>query len=1022
MRSVLICCLALLLMCAHAARAQAAQGVLFKGTMYEANHAYAAAQNDVKGGDVIFHWGDIEREEGVYDWSALDQIIDVYSAQGKPVYLNLTAANNRTDDTPEWVFDKYAVRRISQGYYWGFETKAPAHCPGLQMAGGSEYYELINGEASDNKPLSLSKSYRCGAKDGDILIQSSARAILKNGARYYAQADALADGDCTLHISLIDARGGIIARKDIALEANRQKLAGAVFIIPATGDTRIRYSVSGNADIRLDNLNIVAENTSYYGGYACFPNYFDETFYTHYSAFVREYARKYNGDPRVYGVAAGGFGRWEETTLSPWDNRALEEQWVAYGYTDAKYLRHIMRCMDLYKECFTLTPLYTFAYGYNCNIFKDGAYLDGAAIRYAVELGMSIKHNGLSERLGEWESVNNVNLYHFARYKYHPVISTTYEEGGSCNQLAATGHPHSAFNRALLDGVEEFLVYVNDFKDPYVRSYLYNINSQLGANSVERFYCKLGAYPYVAAAVNGQSVKINKVYNLHMGIFQTRNENAELDYTEIDGVKCVKTNDKQHYIHFNVDDRAQYMGMYGSTLSFTYYDGGADSLSVRLMNAATKRYDIIETIHKTNTGEWKTHQLYWPAFGNKHNSHGIDTFSEIVFSDIKDGADAISYVQLDFVPANEFITYTVAQDAPAGASAPVNGALAQIITLADPQPVSGVEIALQSSTAESTRVLLSVYAVGQDGGETLLNARDYIMAADGDILRVPFETQRECRRLKIVLEPLEGEIGWYLGSAGYNYRAYHYEAEYARLPEAAEFSVNTPFISLKVEESDIVTLEKLVNGAFLPVASGVSEQGLFTFSPQTPGIYRLSPQSAAPTAAGLLVRRVNKLPAYANDTGKHLADVYCGYDAQAEGGGMITYDGKILGARITQSPLSVTVKLPEAVDMRASNNLLLRYMNRTPSPLIKVYWATEASPDFTEANSMIYPVVPNDNVFREYCFNIGGESAWRNNDVIALKIIPAYGFTNTGDIALELVSITNGINQNSAYNEALIVN
>lgn len=554
-----------------------------------------------------------------------------------------------------------------------------------------------------------------------------------------------------------------------------------------------------------------------------------------------------------------------------------------------------------------------------------------------------------------------------------------------------------------------------------MRSYVYNINSQLGASYVGRFYCKLGAYPYVAAAVNNQNVKINKVYNLHMGLFQTHDEHTALNYTQIDGVKCVQTTDNEHYIHFNVDDRAQYMGMYGATLSFDYYDGGYDSLSVRLKNAVTKRYDITRTIQKTNTGEWKTCQVYWPAFGNKQNSHGVDTFSEIVFSDIKDGADAISYVQLDFVPANEFLTYSVAEDAPTRVSAPIDRALTQYISLPSPQPVSGVEITLKSSTVDTTRVRCLVYAIERGGAETLINARDYIMAADGDILRVPFETQSAYDKYKIVMEPMEGEIGWYLGSDGYNYRAYHYNTEYAPLSGGAEFSINAPFASLKLDGDGNVTLEKLVNGEFLPAASGAIEQGLFTFSPQTPGIYRVSAQSAAPTDAGLLVRRAKNLPAYRNDTGKHLVDMYCGSDAQTQGGGIITYDGNILGAQITRAPLSVTLELPDAIDTRASNNLMLRYKNQTPSPLIKVYWATKASPDFTEANSMIYPVVPNDDVFREYCYNIGGESAWRNNDVIALRIIPAYGFTYTGNIALEMVSITNGITQNSGFHEALLV-
>jgi hypothetical protein len=59
-----------------------------------------------------FDWGDIEKEEGVYDWSYLDDIFDKWGKLGYRFSLRMCTYEGRDDNvcypTPKWVFDKGA--------------------------------------------------------------------------------------------------------------------------------------------------------------------------------------------------------------------------------------------------------------------------------------------------------------------------------------------------------------------------------------------------------------------------------------------------------------------------------------------------------------------------------------------------------------------------------------------------------------------------------------------------------------------------------------------------------------------------------------------------------------------------------------------------------------------------------------------------------------------------------------------------------------------------------------------------
>lgn len=58
-------------------------------------------------------WARIEKEEGIYDWTLLDQIIDYYVAIGKRINFRIATDTlmlpNTYNGTPEWLFNKYNV-------------------------------------------------------------------------------------------------------------------------------------------------------------------------------------------------------------------------------------------------------------------------------------------------------------------------------------------------------------------------------------------------------------------------------------------------------------------------------------------------------------------------------------------------------------------------------------------------------------------------------------------------------------------------------------------------------------------------------------------------------------------------------------------------------------------------------------------------------------------------------------------------------------------------------------------------
>jgi len=63
-----------------------------------------------------------------------------------------------------------------------------------------------------------------------------------------------------------------------------------------------------------------------------YPVYWDTKYQQIWGDFIRAFARKFDGDPRIEFVSIGGYSSGHEPNLSAWDNDKLMAQWIKAGF------------------------------------------------------------------------------------------------------------------------------------------------------------------------------------------------------------------------------------------------------------------------------------------------------------------------------------------------------------------------------------------------------------------------------------------------------------------------------------------------------------------------------------------------------------------------------------------------------------------------------------------------------------------------------------------------------------------
>ena len=201
------------------------------------------------GAEGIYWWADIERKEGVFDWSRVDQEISAWQAKGKRLDLRLATAHNSPFNTPSWLFDRYQVRRIGRGYWTDCETNL------------GNYLLEGDGQRTENSSLvvggtaSITVTSTHGGKT--FLCALDPQIGLEANGDYAVEFDYRTPQPVTGWIEISSVLGGSTNRLTFRAATNR--LASRCFTVrmPPFADGQIRFGFDGPGTLSLDNLNVI---------------------------------------------------------------------------------------------------------------------------------------------------------------------------------------------------------------------------------------------------------------------------------------------------------------------------------------------------------------------------------------------------------------------------------------------------------------------------------------------------------------------------------------------------------------------------------------------------------------------------------------------------------------------------------------------------------------------------------------------------------------------------------------------
>lgn len=1010
-----------------------------KGTVLkisELDHSYnssATASNTITSANILTSWGTIEKNEGVYDWSYVDKCISDFKAAGKKVSIHISATNFSINDTPDYLFSKYNVRRVVAGYWESFESTA------------DKGYVLYGTKTTSN-PISGSKSLQMSTVYPKTMLETGATQIFnlakgitnpsyKPTTPLYANRPS--PSFCLQFSYRANTNSSFIAKaysisnpSNAPVETSWTALSGeygtkTFTFTPLTDDYKVEIKlVSGN--LTLDNINICDMVTMYYVGSLCFPNYFDPIFKAKYELFVKTFADRYNNDPAIDAIAVGGYGRWDEMTISGDEPNVFEDQWTTFGFTNDNYVNHVKWCMDTYKKYFTNKNLFAGTVGWNSESWRDQNYIDWKVGSYAARNGIGIKYNGWQAMCSEWGSPSTGFQFLANRYKYDKNVSASYEECGQINNTGMSeimGHPISLFNKALLDNNDYLWLYPEDLSQTYINRYQHYANEMAGSALITKLYNQFSRNDYFSP----KAMQTFNLKNIWMGIYQKDlNFGTNYTYLSINGQKAVQTNATADRISISIDDRLKYSGMYGAVLTFEYFDLGTDKFKVsgKLSTGLTE----LATVTKTNTSTWKTFSLKDTGWTNKAVNAGADDLIEIEIADMKDGVETLKSMEINYVPAIDWQeSVVVANDVVANKQISLTNTYTYDFMPLNGSPFSSIALNVSAAATGYVNITATVTAV-IFGQNVVIATKEYYMPGVNDWFYIPLANGMNASSYRLTLKATTGTAYINLGADNKPaVRLYSFITEPgdADIDESInEIEALKPFCILTVPNKGNGALKlkkRMPDGSYLDMCDvAVYISGKALLEPQSSGTYRLVDANnqvlkAVPTYLKRLP--VSKLP-LRNIVGNKIIDFKSDSALLVVSGlKKITNDNLGFHARLNDvNPLLVTTK-PLNLTSSSQHRIQFIMKNETASSLAKVYWKTDKS-DFSEANSALLPIVPNDDQYREYSYPIGIESTWRDK-IVGLKFMPIFGYTDAGKIHISAFEIRKGTNIVSKFDESL---
>ncbi|MFZ4725219.1 MAG: T9SS type A sorting domain-containing protein [Paludibacter sp.] len=994
----------------------------------------AKASNTLTGASIFTSWGTIEKTEGVYDWSYVDKLIADFKAVGKKVSVHITATCFSIYDTPDYLFSNYNLRRIVPGYWESFEST-------------TDKGYILYGTKTTTNPIYGSKSLQMSTVNPKVMLETGTTHIFNRAKgitnptynptaslyptrpspSFCLQFSYRANGKSTFSAKAYSISNPTNAPIETTWTAVSGESGTKTFTFtPLTDDYKVEIKlVSGN--LTIDNINICDMVNQYYVGTLCFPNYFDPIFKTKYELFVKTFAERYNNDPAIDAIAVGGYGRWDEITISGDEPNVFEDQWTTFGFTNDNYVNHIKWCMDTYKKYFTNKNLFSGTVGWNTESWRDQNYIDWKVGAYAARNGIGIKYNGWQAMCTEWGSISTGFQYLANRYKYDKNVSVTYEEAGQINNTGMSeimGHPISLFNKAMLDNNDYLWLYPEDLSPTYINRYQHYANEMAGSALITKLYNQFSRNDYYSP----KAMKIVYLKNIWMGLFQKDLfTGTNYTYLTVNGQKAVQTNANADRISMSVDDRLKYSGMYGGVLTFDYFDLGTDKFKVygKLSAGLTE----LATVTKTNTSTWKTFSIKDTGWTSKSANGGADDLIEIEVADMNDGVETLKSMEINYVPANDWQESVVfANDVVANKQTSLTNTYTYDFMPLNSSPFSSIAVNVSGAATGYVNITATVTAV--IFGQTVVVAnKEYYMPGVNDWFYIPLANGMNASSYRLTLKATTGTA--YVNLGADNKLAVRI---YSFVTEPGDADVDTsineiealkPFCMLTVQNKGNGALKlkkRMPDGSYLDMCDVVVySSGKALLEPQASGTYRLVDANkqvlkAIPTYLKRLP--VSRLP-FRNVVGNKIIDFKSDSALLVVSGlKKIVNDNFGFHARLNDvNPVLMTTK---ALNLTYSSQHQLHFVmkNETGSSLAKLYWKTDKT-DFSEANAALLPIVPNDEQYREYCYPIGIESTWRDK-IVALKFIPVFGHTDAGKIHISAFDIRRGTNIVSKFDEPLL--
>lgn len=999
-------------------------------------HNNSAASSQIYGTEIYTTWGSIEKSEGVYDWSYIDNLITKYKSAGKKVALRIATTNFSINDSPEYLYTKYNIRRIVAGYWENFEK-------------GDKGY-IINGTKTTNA-ISGSYSVQMSSSNKKAIIESGLNHVFDiwNGITnpsfnptqpvykyrspgFCVQFDFKANASTKFYAKAYSRSTPTIAADSVEWTVNAGENGSRTFQFnPKNFKTDYKVEigiVSGN--LTIDNVNICDMKTAYYVGTLCFPNYFDPKFKDRYEVFVQALANRYKDEITLNSICIAGYGRWEEITLSDdIEPFRFEDQWTTYGFTNQNYIDHIKWCIQLYKKYFTTKRLYMGAVGWNTDPYRDQVLIDWKIGGYAAKQGVGIKYNGWQAMCGDWGSPAVGFFYLANRYKFDKSVWTMFEEGGQINNTGLTeimGHPISLLNRASIDGIDYNWMYQNDLQELYINRYFQYANQTAGSGLFTKMYNLFGTYPYFSPKSN----TLSNLKNIWMGVFQNDlNTGTKWTYSTIDGVKVVQTNPGNNRITFSIDDRQRYNGMYGAKLILDYLDKGNDEFSVygNLPLGMTE----LKRVKKQNSGLWKSVEILDNGWTAKAGQRGVDILNEIEIDDRNDGVETFRMLEIEYVPALEWQERVIQSNSPvSGKSASLSSNVTVNITNTFKVGVSGIALNINSASSEYVNVVADVSAL-INGNYISIGKKEYYMPDIEDWFYIPMAKHPLADAYRIVLCANQGNATIQLGSDNLAaYRLYSFESETGqKIQGNPEFQIEAlkPFAQIQVvgqANTTLILKKKLLQGDFAQVANVyVDATGKGFVEPQTAGIYQLTNNvgqlfDATPN----YLKRLSVPTVPIREVRGSLVKSFYGADAFRVVSGLKNIRNDNNGFSALLSDINPVIANNTAFSISSTDADVFKFVikNETSASLSKIYWKTNER-DYSEENSMVVPIVPNDTEFREYSYPMTFESGW-SGTIVGIRFLPVFGNTATGKIGINSLELRKGTALNTTIADTLKTN